>query len=199
MTQNLKRAAAYRDLSREFLYPKKKELQSQYSQIFGHALSSDCSPYETSYGMSHVFEQTWVLADVSGFYKAFGVEPSESGHERADHLSMELEFMAYLALKEAHALKTGRTEQAQLCLDAQKKFLQEHLGRWAGAFAGSLKKKPYPHYQRLAQSLEEFIRQDCHRLGASPKKVNRPGFGPPEDYDPCFSCGAEETTKGEKK
>lgn len=187
--ENAKRAKAYRDLSRRLLIPEEEGLQSEYVRLFGHALSPDCPPYETHYGTRHVFQQTRELADISGFYRAFGVEPSDSGHERADHIAVELEFMGYLAVKEAHALETGRSEEASLCRDAQKKFMEDHLGRWGEDFAARLSQKSSGHYGRLADSLQELIQLECRSLGAAPKKVSHVGFGPPEASEPCFPCG----------
>lgn len=189
--QSLRRADAYRGHSRGFLHPKEPGLQDEYRRLFGHALSPDCSPYESYYGTGHVFQQSQTLADISGFYKAFGLEPSAAGHERADHVAMELEFMAVLAAKEAHALARELPEQAMVCRDAQRKFLEDHLGRWADSFAGRLKNKSSGFYARLAQDLAGFIDKECALLGAKPEKTERLGFAPPEAYDPCFSCKEE--------
>ena len=43
------------------------------------------------------------MGDIAGFYKAFGVELSKDIHERLDHLSVEFEFMHFLAYKESYS------------------------------------------------------------------------------------------------
>lgn len=49
-------------------------LESAHAACFGHAVSKDCPPYEAEYGQAHIFEKTQTLADISGFYRAFGLE-----------------------------------------------------------------------------------------------------------------------------
>jgi hypothetical protein len=67
------------------------------------------------------------MADVAGFYRAFGLDfPSD----RPDHVSMELEFMRVVTMKEARALMDDDGENAGICISAQKSFLSAHLGRW---------------------------------------------------------------------
>ena len=39
------------------------------------------------------------MGDIAGFYSAFGVQLSQDIHERLDHLSVELEFLHFLATK----------------------------------------------------------------------------------------------------
>ena len=65
----------------------------------------------------HEFQRSNYLADISGFYKAFGVEVD---CERPDALKAELEFMHYLIFKEINA---PVREKAEICLDAQKNSL----------------------------------------------------------------------------
>src|SRR3990172_4946219 len=49
-------------------------LEIAHAACFGHAVSKDCPPYEAEYGQAHIFEKTQTLADISGFYRAFGLE-----------------------------------------------------------------------------------------------------------------------------
>jgi TorA maturation chaperone TorD len=78
--------------------------------------------------------RTFEMADVAGFYKAFGVAVDErsEGGERVDHITAELEFMNLLAVKESLALQEeGEGAHAQTCRNASRAFLRDHLGRWA--------------------------------------------------------------------
>jgi hypothetical protein len=85
--------------------------------------------YETSYetGRGMPGGMTFQMADVAGFYRAFGFEVSG---ERPDHIVPELEFLALLLLKEAHARITGEADGAEVCATARSKFMAEHLGLW---------------------------------------------------------------------
>lgn len=60
--------------------------------------------------------------------------PPESG-ELPDHISVELAFMSELALREAEAAQADDRETAEYAASLQRRFLDEHLGRWAGRFA----------------------------------------------------------------
>jgi len=92
--------------------------------------------------------------------------------ERPDHIALELEFMSVLAYKEALALQNNLTEQAQICRDAQKKFLEAHLGRWAGLFAETVMRTSHLEFYRdLARELKAFIESECALLGAQPQII----------------------------
>jgi len=76
------------------------DIRSDYIDIFDRARSEN-SLYETEYGRERVMAKTNELADLSGFYQAFGLnsDSEEVVHDMADHVSVELEFYSYLILK----------------------------------------------------------------------------------------------------
>lgn len=102
--------------------------ESSYQTLFTVSYNEDCPPFETAFSASHLFQQTHHLADISGFYQAFGVK---AGGERPDHLALELEFCYLLALKEARARELKEPEHIEVSRNAQRVFLKEHLARWA--------------------------------------------------------------------
>jgi len=69
------------------------------------------------------------LADLSGYYAAFGME-RDPGAPRPDHASVELEFYSELLLRTAYGIETGDAEQEAICSDAARNFLAQHLGGW---------------------------------------------------------------------
>jgi nitrate reductase assembly molybdenum cofactor insertion protein NarJ len=180
------------------------ELQAAYRRAFG-ATGSLC--YETEYGLPHEFRQSQEMADLNGFYQAFGFTIGGPVRERPDHLAVELEFMYALALKEAYAIEQGLAEPAEICLEAQRKFLQGHLGHWIDWFAQSLALTPPPPYiggnegggnegvyPALGYFTAAFIKADAARLGVQPVA---PGLAEikhtPFDPDPsCAVCPAVE-------
>jgi DMSO reductase family type II enzyme chaperone len=136
---------------------------------FGHAARGDCPLNEIEYGelRADPLFQPHRLADLAAFYRAFGVEVADGAGERPDHLGMELEFMAVLAAKEAYALEHQLDDgQRELCRQAQKKFLREHLGRWSPAFARRLARVAgSPALAALAEFTVAFIVAECAAFG----------------------------------
>lgn len=168
-------------------------LQADHRQVFGLTGSL---MYETELGLPHEFRQSQELADISGFYRAFGFNTGAAVRERPDHLATELEFMYLLALKEAYADSNSMPEQAEICVDAQRKFLQDHLARWIGSFRRSLersiderlgKDRLDSPYLLLARLAEAFVSTDAARLGVV--LATRPAAeGKPTPYNPDYSC-----------
>jgi DMSO reductase family type II enzyme chaperone len=161
------------------------QLQTAHRHAFG-LTGSLC--YETEYGLPHEFRQSQEMADLSGFYRAFGFTLGGPIHERPDHLSVELEFMHLLALKEAYAANQDMTEQVEICVEAQRKFLQEHLGRWIDLFAHSLTLNAGDSvYSTLARFAADFIKADAAWLGVQPEPPQM-GEVKHTPFDPDFSC-----------
>jgi TorA maturation chaperone TorD len=123
----------------------RQSLAAEYQRIFGLVSSKDCPPYETEYcPQTFSVYRSQQLADIAGFYLAFGIEPSRTCPERHDHISLELEFMAWLIAKEEHARSASSRdgiEKSATCRDAQRRFFAEHLSWWVPAFARALRLK----------------------------------------------------------
>jgi DMSO reductase family type II enzyme chaperone len=150
-----------------------ERLAAQYAETFGHALSRDCPPYETEYAGADIFQQAQELADIGGFYRAFGLVVADTAHERLDHVSVELEFLHVLAAREAYALREGREEQRRICRDTQAQFLDEHLGRWAPYFALLVQRQsPGTFYHAVADVLAWFLLFETAHLGVCPERVS---------------------------
>jgi nitrate reductase assembly molybdenum cofactor insertion protein NarJ len=77
-----------------------------------------------------------ILADIAGFYGAFGFRPTMP--ENPDHFANIFEFLAVLALKEAWALEEGDLEGAEVARDAERKLVEEHVHPYLGRFAERL-------------------------------------------------------------
>ena len=155
--------------------------------LFGRQVR--CSPYESAYsGLSPFGDKTARLADIAGFYEAFGVGPAAAQPDMEDHVGAELEFMSALALKEAYALGEGEREAAEITRGAEVLFLTDHLGRWAEAFAREVEAAtPLPFYTGAASLLAAWVQHEVEALGATPSRVGAPDALDPEGAEP-FSC-----------
>ena len=127
-------------------------------QIFGHTLSKQLTPYELEHlGNEDVFFRTQKLADLSGFYRAFGLEVDS--RERADHIATQSEFISFLLIKEALALSNGSSpDNVEVCHNARLDFLEEHFIDWVEIFSGNLTKVARGGFYRVVgQFLKDFI------------------------------------------
>lgn len=175
----------------------------EYDRVFGLLLSKECPPYETQYcPQTFSVFRSHQLGDIAGYYRAFGLEPSSKSPERHDHISLELEFMAWLNTKTLYAMEEGDHDNESLCRDAQVSFLDEHLAWWTTAFALALRKKadgiedereltspPKSFQGAIGVFLAAFIAAERGFLGiATPTNL----VAPRESSDPegCESCVA---------
>ena len=144
------------------------ELKSLHGHIFSHVVSADCPPCEAFYTAKEIFQETTELADIAGFFKAFGLALAES--ERVDHISVELEFMHFLTFKEAYAQTHHDAAKARFCRETQRKFIRDHLGRWGIHFARLLDQgADGGYYGCLASLLEKFISSEVAFLRVNPE------------------------------
>jgi len=172
------------------------QLQSEHRRVFGLA-GSLC--YETEYGLPHEFRQSQELADLAGFYRAFGFNVGGLVRERPDHLAVELEFMCALALKEAYAAEKGIAEYVEVSVDAQRKFIEDHLGRWIDLLAQSVALNAIDGpYLALARFASAFVAADAERLGArlEPRRLAEVRHTPVVTEFSCEDCPAVGTLEG---
>lgn len=147
-------------------------LRKEHTRIFSLCVSGGLPPYETEYGIKDIFLKTQIMADIGGFYRAFGMEIAESGEQRVDYIGTELEFMFFLGLKEHFANEEGEKDKAQIVVDATKKFLRDHLSRWVPFLGKELERiSTVPFYQNLGRSLSQFVESECKRLDVQPGDV----------------------------
>ncbi len=148
-----------------------------------------CPPYEGAWGDApQLAGKPALLADIAGFYAAFGLEPSVTHPDAEDHIAPECEFMSVLCLKEGYARAEGMTEALEVTRGAQASFLSDHLGRWAEAFAGAVKEAtPLPYYGALADLLIAWVREEMAALGVEPQRVSG-RFGRDPVQEEAFTC-----------
>ncbi|MFQ5862148.1 MAG: molecular chaperone TorD family protein [Candidatus Brocadiales bacterium] len=165
-----------------------KDLEGEYNRIFSMGLI--CPHNETEYNSSHVFMKGQDMADIAGFYNAFGFKMSEKEKALVDFIGTELEFMHVVTFKEHYALEKGEEGHAEVCREAEGKFLKGHLGTWVNAFSKVLSATTHLEFFRtLGKLLEEFVTFDGKHLGVAPfQVVSVPAFSPSPEPE-AFTCG----------
>ncbi len=163
------RIFAYRAWAAAFSYPderffarlpklaaERQSLVAEYDRLFRAGLV-------WLYGAEHLvkneFQRANLLADIMGFYTAFGLEPDL---ERPDSICCQMDFMHYLILKRDRLDTEPRVddaeEKAEVCRDAERKFFVEHLEPAAAAIAREIQDRTtHPFYKQAADGLLEFL------------------------------------------
>ena len=138
-------------------------LEREYDSAFEVSSGAARPPNETAHvpeTPQEALTRTYELADIAGFYRAFGAEV-EPGSERVDHIAAELEFMHLLAVKEALAKARDETEKAEICRDGAASFLRDHLGRWCAKLCAQLQAESGGQlYQAAGELLVQFVKLD---------------------------------------
>lgn len=144
-----------------------EEAQSAYVRLFGHTAKGPCPMYELEYGGGEIFARSADLSDLKGFYEAFGLQLVDGAHERADHITIELEFLSALASKQAYASEHDDETGLEILADAYRAFLEAHVGHWLPSFVHRIgEAAPGSFHAALADFARAFIECECRRFGA---------------------------------
>lgn len=172
------------------------DVQHAHTMQFSHIVSPDCPTNETAYSVRDVFQQAQTMADIAGFFHAHGVQVGGRERERPDHIGAELEFISFMARKEAQALRAGEREHIDECQRTQATFLRDHLGCWGSSLGRRIDRLALsPFYAATGTLLNLWLQHDMATLGVTPQRdLDEPlPQPPPEDEDaPCGVAGGME-------
>ena len=157
------------------------DLAIEFTRLFDVGASGPPCPL---YGGLYIGARMKTMEETVRFYNHFGLTLSESPHELPDHLTTELEFLHFLAFREAETLEKG--EDAGAYRRAQRDFLARHLGRWIPKMRAKLEgQDPMPFFLELVRRLEAFLLSDAAHL------VAISGPPPPPSATPDRGLGAK--------
>ena len=175
------------------LFPDEEDIPEAYLEVFGHTISKECPPYEGEYyANSDITFRSQKLADVAGFYRAFGLDRRAKARGRIDFLSFEAEFMEIVIARQLYAAEEGLGEErVDVCVQSQRRFFIEHLGWWLPAFGVRLEANTHSDYYRtLAGFVRAFTAAERAILEIAPfTELPSPHLGALEPEGACFSCG----------
>jgi len=101
-------------------------------------------------------------------YEEGGFDMSEAFREVPDHIAVELEFLYLLIYRENEAHRNGESESLQAKAALRKRFLDEHLARWAGPFTAAVRAGAQSsYYRQLAELTDRFINMEAGKGQAS--------------------------------
>lgn len=110
------------------------ELEADYNRLFVGPGKLLAAPWESVYFSDERQLFQAQTLDVRAWYRRFGLEGANAGHEPDDHIGLELAFLAHLAGLTLPALREPGGASPQALLDAQRGFLKAHLLCWAPAW-----------------------------------------------------------------
>ena len=104
------------------------------------------------------------MVELVRFYNYFGLRITPG--LMPDHVTVELEFMHYLAHQEAQAWQSGDDRESYL--RAQRDFLERHLnGWWPLALAATQRQRPQRFYRSLMALVQRFLAAERGHLASA--------------------------------
>lgn len=130
--------------------------QSEYIRLF------DVGPRGTApcplYGGHYTRDRLRTMEELIRFYNFFGLRLTPG--LMPDHITVELEFMHYLAFKEGEP-----GEDTASYRRAQRDFIDRQLANWLPRLAASLRgQRPLPFYRSLTALVSRFLAADRAHL-----------------------------------
>lgn len=133
-----------------------------HSRLFVGPFKLLAPPYGSIYLEDGKFMGNSTLA-VSNLYRQEGLDIVLK--DAPDHISVELEFMHYLALGEANAHENSDPGLAESFRDKQESFLRTHLGDWIEPFTNNVETNAQTDfYKTLARITRQFVLEDIEKL-----------------------------------
>lgn len=161
-----------------------EELASDYLATFELGSSSEFLA-ATGFMRDRPFAWGEELSRLSALYRAFGVEATRG--ERADHVSVELEFYAFLLAKELWLEEHGDREGREIVRAARRSFLGEFLGPLVLGIVKRPRVREHPIFGGVFRWISDQIEDEAKQEGV-PIQPLELRLGPEEAED--LTCGA---------
>lgn len=138
-----------------------ENLKIQYTKLFLGPEPAYAPAWESVYISSEplLFQKATLI--VRKFYQDHGFMAAGYPHVADDHLGIELDFMANLALKSLDCHNSSNEEQSLYWLKISQQFISEHLLKWLPKYVKALTRVDYSkYYNTMAELLLNFIKTD---------------------------------------
>lgn len=126
-----------------------------------------CPPFESAYYDTESMSAGWVLSALEREYSTVGLRVAEQIGEPADHVAVELAYVALLCGREADAWNTGDAKRAREMLRRERSFLEHHLAVWLPSLLATLEQRATATvYPQLVELLDSFVQYDTQLVRA---------------------------------
>ncbi len=178
------RAALLRRTGALFRGTSQERLRGEHARLFEAA--QVCPPNETAYVRR---DKGAIIADIAGFYRAFGFTIAPGPGEKNDHVVAELQFAALLLVLLAGARGRDERENEQVTARALASFAEDHLDAWLDVFCERLAATAdLPPYAELADLLRTSWELVVER-NALPRATDAPDADVGRDAGTPYECG----------
>ncbi len=138
-----------------------EDLAVEYARLF-LGPGRHISPHESIHHEkdNSKWGQLWgdATVEVKKFIETTGLDYQPDYKGLPDHISVELEFMQQLTLREEQAWGDSDTDGAAYCRKIEEKFIEEHMVPWVPAFCEKvMQEAELPFYKNLAAITRNFI------------------------------------------
>jgi len=113
-------------------------LQAEYTRLFIGPGPVVAPPWESVYVSEERLLFQRETFQVRAWYARFDLTVPNLHREPDDHIGLELSFVAHLAELALRAIQAQEQERFQEALEAQRRFLAEHLLRWGPGWCSSV-------------------------------------------------------------
>jgi TorA maturation chaperone TorD len=141
--------------------PPREELEAEYIRLFIPGAGGLCPALESEYSAPPGPGAALVAVELERQYRQLGLALAPHLLHTADHAATELEAMAFLCHREAHAREEDALVEVVETLRAEWSFLDRHLARWFPRFAHRLRHtSPTGFFPALVDAADAFVRHD---------------------------------------
>jgi len=124
-------------------------------------------PYESVYRGTDATSMGQTGQEVLKCYAEAGVGLPADLRERPDYIGLELDFMRYLAGKEAQAWQEEKEDEALGWLEQERHFLVEHVVSWIPRFCNLMEQEAaLDFYRGVARITKAFVLTEQERVAA---------------------------------
>lgn len=141
------------------------DLAVDYAKVFlgaGISEGSAAFPYESVYTSQKKIIMQEARDEVMSIYAAKGLKKNDAkSNFFEDHISLELEFMAFLCHEIQGALDTEKEEEILYSVKEQMDFLKQHLLNWVPKFCDDVEKYADTNfYKGIAKITNGYLHLD---------------------------------------